>query len=291
MTVRFQTDPETYSFSKRVLTNEIDYFKSALRECDGQALFLEGQSSDFHLKGVSAASFGTCLRWTISPPGTSFYPDGFDYSTTTWNVDQFLQPIVAASYLGMDSRRLQQFARDTAQELRRMLLFHSRSKLQSKHIDRVLTHPAFGHSEVKQPILDVFVDAAIRPTFEQYILDQDLKTLWWRVEHDPLENFWLVMTQVDPAECNENIDRGDRVTFLRTWAETVRHYMSLTSENPHYAAAVFKEVSKHTAKIRVEKRDPWSPMAPILYYMDPLAVGIHKDCKMPEEGCQYRIPM
>ncbi|KAB5551103.1 hypothetical protein GE09DRAFT_1124903 [Coniochaeta sp. 2T2.1] len=160
--VRCGSDDKTYVFPKEVLTQNFEFFRNELQNVDDA----NDDDDDAAPKGapgvnlpdITAAAFARLLRWTQADESdredAANPPDG-DHT-----IDELLDEIVAASYLGLDS--IDELETHICCLISTILL-KDRRKLTAEHILRTETHDAFRHVTNGGGVAKVFRKAGVRP--------------------------------------------------------------------------------------------------------------------------------
>lgn len=264
VSVKFQSDEALYHFPEEALVKNFRYFRAAF-----QSGFLEGQSKHVHLECVSARDFGTLFKWLqedlLEPSWVYKYNKR---NKKCRDIDHILQSFIAACYLDMGNPHLKSFADYLARQLSSILIV-DRCLLTPRHIKLVETHPAFGRSPVKDIFIDVFADAAVRPMLEQHILDRN-----GNLAEDLEKSQGLIWLK--DWDCEDKL--RPKYDTLKEWADVVKYYSKLTSENNKYSGQVLKRVAKVVAEARTYKRHCEMDEESSALFCDPLSDYCHPDC-------------
>lgn len=278
VTVTFQSKQDKYYFPKEILVNAFGYFKGALRANEGEAFFMEGQTKTINLKTVSAADFGLCLKWVQQQQHRPCNPGHQNLELEDCMIiEHVLRVIVAATYLDMRLTYLEGFTEQLSRRLQEILLV-DRCILTLEHIHHVQTHPAFSQHVIKTKIMEVFANAAVRPTFEQYILEIGEES---RENGVDSAKHLLVMTKDD---CAADPYPSSLPEYLGDWSFTIKHFIGLTTDNHEYGTAVLRQMARSLVVSRRLKNNK----ARLEYYKDPLAYNVHQCSESPRE-CMHHF--
>ncbi|KAB5580197.1 hypothetical protein GE09DRAFT_1279172 [Coniochaeta sp. 2T2.1] len=219
--VRCGSDDKTYVFPKEVLTQNFEFFRNELQSNEDAA----DDDNDapkgaprVHLPDITAAAFARLVRWTQADESdredAANPPDG-DHT-----IDELLDEIVAASYLGLDS--IDELETHICCLISTILL-KDRRKLTAEHIKRTETHDAFKHVTNGGGVARVFRKAGVRPLFQMTMLASSMTP------------FMAAFVKPGHAQLGE-------------WLAIVRHCRQLREDNAAYATSVMREVTEHLAK-------------------------------------------